>query len=328
MNTGVQVHAPCRLHFGMFSFGHSDRPQFGGIGVMVAPPGVEVSIEPARHFAVQGLLADRARQFVELLAVRWKLPPLPACEITIQSPRNHTGLGVGTQLSLATAAGMRRFLHLAEVPVEELATAVGRGTRSAVGTYGFQHGGLIVDAGKMPGDALGSLVSRMALPETWRFVLICRRGEAGLADTNEAVAFARLPPVPDEITRELWAITNEQMLPAVVRCDCRAFGEAVFRFGRLAGDCFSTVQGGPFAGDATARLVESIREFGAAGVGQSSWGPTVFAVTESDQDAQRLTDWLLSRVSGSEYEITIAHPNNSGVRIERHQGDGRRFARI
>src|SRR4051812_48106369 len=99
MTTAVTVRTPCRLHFGMFSFGQPDRAQFGGVGVMIEPPNVEVEITPAECFAAHGSLADRTRQVVELLLDRWNLATLPECNIFVCSPGDHTGLGVGTQLN-------------------------------------------------------------------------------------------------------------------------------------------------------------------------------------------------------------------------------------
>jgi beta-ribofuranosylaminobenzene 5'-phosphate synthase len=318
MSAAVKVRSPCRLHFGMFSFGYAGRAQFGGVGVMVEPPCVEVQISPASCFITRGSVTQRQRtqHIATRLSIKWELRSLPACEVVVSSPPDHTGLGVGTQSSLAIAAGLRRFLKLGELSAAELAAAAGRGARSAVGTHGFLHGGLIIDAGKTSIDQLGKLAARAALPEAWRFVLIRAFGEQGLAGEGEVLAFQRLPAVSEETTRDLWAITSEQMLPAVANRDCGAFGEAVFQFGRRAGDCFSAVQGGPFATEAVARLVASIREFGVPGVGQSSWGPTVFAITANDEEAQRLIDWLRNQSGGSEYEIIVARPNNCGATVE------------
>jgi beta-ribofuranosylaminobenzene 5'-phosphate synthase len=318
MTTAVQVRTPCRLHFGMFSFGYACRAQFGGVGVMVEPPCVKVRISPAGSFTATGTLMQRQRtaHLIARLTLAWELGSWPACEVAVSSPSDHTGLGVGTQLSLAITAGLRRFLRLGDLAAEELAAAAGRGARSAVGTHGFLRGGLIVDAGKDSIDELGRLAARTALPEEWRFVLIRPVGEQGLAGEGELLAFERLPAVSDEITRELWATTTGQMLPAVANRDCGAFGEAVFQFGRRAGECFSAVQGGPFASDSIAQLVASIRAFGVPGVGQSSWGPTVYAATANEEEAQRLVDWLRGRSNGSEYEISVARPNNCGAIIE------------
>jgi beta-RFAP synthase len=299
----------------MFSFGHADRPQFGGVGVMVEPPAVEVTIKPATHFAARGALAHRVEQFSNTAARRWKLDALRACEITAASPPDHVGLGVGTQLGLAVAAGLRRFLNLPELPLEELASSVGRGKRSAVGTYGFRHGGLIVDSGKGPGEALGAMVQRAELPAAWRVVLVRPEQTQALAGDLEADAFARLPAVPLHVTRELWRITNMEILPAVEHADCAAFGDAAYRFGRLAGECFAPVQGGPFASQRIAELLESIRSYGVPGVGQSSWGPTVFAFTADDAQAQALARWLGHTHGIAAADIVIGRPSNRGAQI-------------
>ena len=320
MTSLVHVRAPCRLHFGMFGFGRADRPQFGGVGVMVEPPVIEVTIRPAAAFHVFGDLAERARRFATLATRAWSQQDMPACAIHVRSPDNHVGLGVGTQLALSVAAGLRHFLQLPDAPVEELAASVGRAQRSAVGTYGFRYGGLIVDAGLFPGATArglaGRLAQRVALPDEWCFVLVCPADRRGLAGDSEADAFARLPPVPGEVTDELLRITHDEILPAVGRGDCCAFGEAVFRYGRLAAECFAAVQGGPFANSNIERLVGSVRNHGVTGVGQSSWGPTVFALCESESEAKELAE-RLRRYEGAENStITIARPNNRGAIVK------------
>jgi beta-RFAP synthase len=311
----LSLRAPCRLHFGMFSFGRADRPQFGGVGMMIEPPAVEVTVEAAQRFSVAGPHASRVQQFAGAALQSWGLTALPACQLRIDSPPDHVGLGVGTQLGLAVAAALRRFLQLPDLPIDELARATGRGSRSAVGTHGFERGGLIVDAGKRTGDHLGKLAHRVAVPDAWRIVLVCPTGEHGLAGPSEADAFARLPPVPDATTHELWQIAEQEMLPAIERIDCEQFGDAVYRFGRLAGECFKSVQGGPFASSAVAQMVDAIRRFGVAGVGQSSWGPTVFAIVANDSEAERLEQWLRSVLRVNASDLAIARPNNRGRRF-------------
>jgi beta-RFAP synthase len=300
----------------MFSFGRSDRPQFGGMGAMIEPPAIEVTITPANHFGAIGCLTSRVERFATFAAQSWRLNNLPACQIEVTAPIDHVGLGVGTQLGLAIAAGMREFLELPSLPIDALAASVGRGSRSAVGTYGFEQGGLIVDAGKLPGRLIGALARRVELPADWRFVLVRPADGRGLAGEHETDAFARLAPVADSVSAELWRLTDCEILPALARADCAAFGEAVYRFGRLAGECFAAVQHGPFASEVIAELVRSIREFGVAGVGQSSWGPTVFAVTASQLEAQALAEWLGEALEIPPHNRTIARPNNRGAETE------------
>jgi beta-RFAP synthase len=299
----------------MFGFGRAGAPQFGGVGVMVEPPGVEVDIAPAERFSAHGDHAARARHFAELAAYHWQLSPLPQCRIDIRSPADHVGLGVGTQLGLSIAAGLRRYLDLPELSAESLATSVGRGLRSAVGTHGFQLGGLIVDAGKEVGEALGKLALRMAVPPSWRFVLVRAAAATSMSGDRESAAFAALPPVLERVTRELWRNVTERMLPALGVCNHVTFGEAVYHFGRLAGECFAAAQGGPFASAEIAELVAAIRAHGITGVGQSSWGPTIFAITADDAEAERLAHWLRKQACARTCEITIARPNNAGASI-------------
>ena len=65
--------------------------------------------------------------------------------------------------------------------------------------------------------------------------------------------------MPIEVTRELWEITEREMLPAATNANCCPFGDALYRFGRLAGECFAPVQGGPFASPKITQLVEALR---------------------------------------------------------------------
>ena len=61
----VRVIAPSRLHFGMFSFGHARERQFGGVGVMIDRPGVEVVVSESERLIVEGHLAERASRVIE-----------------------------------------------------------------------------------------------------------------------------------------------------------------------------------------------------------------------------------------------------------------------
>ena len=202
----------------------------------------------------------------------------------------------------------------------ELARCTGRGERSAVGTYGFVHGGLIVDGGKEDGQLLGSLRTQVVIPSDWRVVLIRSSAEAGLSGRREVSAFRSLPTAIPQMTSQLQQIVVSQMLPALTRHDCTCFGEAVYQFGKTSGTMFSKIQGGPFASTAIERLVDEIREFGVAGAGQSSWGPTVFAITQSEAEAWQLANWLRAKDGMASASIRVATPNNQGASIASSPG--------
>lgn len=79
-------------------------------------------------------------------------------------------------------------------------------------------------------------------------------------------------------------------------------------------------QGGPFASPRIGELVKTLRAAGVRGVGQSSWGPTVFALCESDAAARGLCDQLAEDLVEGE-GVLIACPNNTGATIRRSPGD-------
>jgi beta-ribofuranosylaminobenzene 5'-phosphate synthase len=316
--TAVCVTAPSRLHFGLLSFGRPDVRQFGGLGAMIASPGVRLTIQPASEFAVSGPLSERARACVERLAkVGWFAAP-PACRIEVRAaPRAHVGLGSGTQMALATALGLAAFLGRPAQPIAELARSAGRGLRSAIGLHGFAQGGLLFEAGKLSSDEISPLVARVALPVDWRFVLLCPRQETGLYGEAERQAFDRLPPVPPATTDELCSLAALEMLPAAGSADFARFSDAIYRFGHLAGRCFAAQQSaGAFASQRMARIVDAVRRQQVTGVVQTSWGPTLAALLPSEAAAAEFAARFRAAGDSDDLDITIAAPDNQGARVE------------
>ena len=316
----VEVHSPTRLHFGLVSFGGQSRRGFGGIGAMVAPPVLRVRVSSAQQFAVQGPLADRAENVTRELVRLGRLPAELPCRIEIvEAPGEHRGLGVGTQLSLAVATALLRWFDRPTADIGELAVALGRGRRSAIGAHGFVHGGLLVDGGvgEPPGAArqIAPLVARVEMPTAWRFVLLAPRDAEGLSGSAERAAFDRLPPVPDEVTAELCREIMLGLLPAAVEADCDSFGESLYRYGRLAGSCYRSVQGGAYGSPRLEALVQRARELGARGVGQSSWGPTVFALLPEQSAAVHFVERLRQAPEGAQLSALIAAPDNTGAQV-------------
>jgi beta-ribofuranosylaminobenzene 5'-phosphate synthase len=313
----VHVSTPSRLHFGLLRLHESSDRSFGGFGMMIDRPRAELVITPAREWSVSGVATNREIAFAQ--KVIQSLPAHegnPAFAIHVESiiPQ-HRGLGGGTQLALAIAAGIRELCELPPATADELADSVDRGLRSAIGTHGFLEGGLLWERGRALGERLAPLAARVELPNAWRVVLIKPTGAVGLNGLPERIAFEKLPKVSAAVTRELETIAEEEALPAARIGDLESFGEAVYRYGRLAGECFAPVQGGPYASADIAHCVETLRKLGVQGVGQSSWGPSVFALTASAQAAQDLISrWSRDRIA-DQVEITVGAPDNRGAVI-------------
>ncbi len=316
MSRVVRVTAPSRLHFGLWSLGGTDARQFGGVGAMIEQPELVLLFSPAEKIEAVGRGAERATGY----ACRWaefhhREPP--GCRIEIcKSSLEHVGLGSGSQLALSVAAGLNAFCGLPSQTPQELALSVGRGLRSAVGTYGFVFGGLIVEQGKLPNEPISPLDCRIDLPEDWRFVLALPAGMAGLAGEEEVAAFTSLPAAPLQTTDTLIGEIRDRLVPAAATSDFPLFAESLYRYGRQSGECFAARQGGPYNGPVLTRLVERIRSLGCVGVGQSSWGPTIFAVAPSQQAAVAIRAELHAGDGADNVEVMISPPCNRGARIE------------
>lgn len=317
----IHVQAPARLHFGLLSFGHRGR-QFGGVGAMVAEPALHLAIRSAREFQLGGQAETTLAAAVRRCCRAWGVPYPPPCQINLRraAPR-HVGLGSGTQLACALAAGLNLWLDRPPLAPRELAIVTGRGRRSAVGTHGFLAGGFIVEVGRGPHERLAPIARRIDLPAAWRFVLVTSPARRGLSGGDERQAFLRVPPVPPSVREQLMAEVHQRMVPALLAADCRGFGESVYQYGRLAGSCFETIQGGPYNGPHIEQLVASVRSLGVAGVGQSSWGPTVFCVVPSQRDAERLSQQIRDR-AGSTLDIRITAADNHGAVVTRSAPPG------
>jgi beta-RFAP synthase len=314
----VAVSTPSRLHFGLLRFEQPRGLSYGGLGMMIAEPRWFVQLEPAQHWSGEGEGVERALEFARRVLDGVDAPHKPrALRLQIaQAIPQHRGLGGGTQLGLAVAAGIRQLLKLPAANAMELAVAAGRGLRSAVGTHGFIHGGLIWETGRLPGEPLGRLAARVALPETWRIVLVDTAKQGGLSGKPEVDAFQALPPVPATTTERLQRIAEDVIMPAAQRQSLEKFGQGLYEYGRIAGECFAAVQGGPYASPAIAHAVRAIRQLGIAGAGQSSWGPSVFALTESQQQAEWLRDSLSQTEATEGFAVEITSPDNRGAMIE------------
>lgn len=311
----VVVEAPSRLHFGLYGFGTGLPRQFGGVGAMIQSPRLRLDARKSNRFESTGHLADRTRAFAERWCRFFDRTELPSVRIDVlECPRAHSGLGVGTQLGLSVAAALNALHEIPSVTPLELAMSVGRGHRSAVGTYGFLSGGLIAERGKLPNEPVSPLDVRVEIPSDWRFVLITPRTATGISGEAEIEAFRRLPPVPSKTYERLIDIARNNLIPSAALQNFESFSAALDAYCFEAGMCFAEVQGGPYNGEVLTEIVRQVRSLGIAAVGQSSWGPTLFAILPTQQAAQRFTARLRTVVPETT-EILLSLPDNQGARI-------------
>jgi len=327
MNTAVtRIEAPSRLHFGLLAMpgeckwpnseGQQTVParHFGGAGLMIDKPGIALSVAPASAWAAQGPNSARALEAAKLICNRLGIKKTFRVLVE-RCSAEHLGLGTGTQLSLAVARAIAIVSNQGHLAAVDLAKLVGRGRRSALGIHGFAHGGFVVEGGKREPEVISPLVARAPFPAEWAIVLAIPRdlkGDHGQRETEVFEAIARREsslPETDSMCRLLLL----GILPALIERDLPVFGEALYDLNRRAGEMYRHVQGGVYSCAQVAEVVSFLRANGVQGVGQSSWGPAVFGVTDSEK-----ADWMrgeLNRRFGeSAIEVVVTRAWNHGAK--------------
>jgi beta-RFAP synthase len=304
----VLVEAPARLHLGLIDLRGDLGRRFGGIGAALESPSLLLEAQPAEELSAEGEEADRlllyGRRFLDYhglgggarLRVRRAIPA-------------HAGLGSGTQLALATARALATLFDQ-PVRVTELAKATCRGQRSAIGTYAFEQGGFVLEGGRRTsGEGPAPLLLRQAFPTAWRCLIVIPEGPRGLSGAAEDEAFRTLPEPPAELSERIAHRILMLVLPSLAEGDLAAFGRGITEVQALVGEMFRPVQGERFAHARVAELVSALLAAGAAGAGQSSWGPAVFGFFASEDEARRAE----GRVAGSGAAFVTPF-NNTGAR--------------
>jgi beta-ribofuranosylaminobenzene 5'-phosphate synthase len=235
-----------------------------------------------------------------------------------QVPPAHAGFGTGTQLALAIGRAFAT-LHGLVLETPALARITGRGVRSGVGVAGFDAGGLLVDAGPGASGGAAPLVARVELPAAWRVLLLLDSRLAGLHGDAERAALAQLAPLSREQAAALCHDTLMQVLPGAMEGDFTSFAAGTNRMQRTLGQHFAPAQGGrAYTSAAVGRVLDALAGARPAAVGQSSWGPTGFAIVPGSDG---LDAWLdRARADGlvdAALECRIVQPRARGAVVAR-----------
>lgn len=308
----VEVEAPARIHLGVLDLRRDEGRYFGGLGVAVRRPRVRLRLRRADGLVVEGPSSGRVERLAER-HLRELTDGAGARIRVLDTIPSHVGLGSGTQLALSVGRGLD-LLHGRERSAGELAVRLGRGRRSAVGSWTFAHGGFVLEGGVAPEeDAVAPLLARFALPESWRVVLVRPDAPQGLSGEREEAAFGRLPPPEPRAVDRVAHVVLMQLLPAVATGDLEAFGRAASAVERATGDAFRAAQDGSrFAHDEVEAAVRLLAELGAVGGGQSSWGPTVYGFAGDPETARDVVDAIRRR--RPDWRALAVPPDNHGAR--------------
>jgi beta-ribofuranosylaminobenzene 5'-phosphate synthase len=318
MKTRVTVRTGARLHFGLLAIDPPHGRQFGGAGLMVDAPGFDLVAERADADSVSGgsvSIQQRVQHFVQRLRSTSQ-SPIPPLKITIREEiPSHCGLGSGTQLGLAVATITAGFGDATLPSVRERAERLGRGKRSAIGMYGFELGGWLVDGGQAKPGVISPLITRMEWPAEWPWVLITPPESEGLSGVAEQNAFQRLAPMSELTTARLCRSLLLDLLPAIVDRDFASVSEALWDYGKTVGEYFLPVQQGLFADVRMARLADQLRRDGLSGIAQTSWGPTIAVMCQSPTVAGQLVSNLQAHGPWRDCRVQEVAARNHGADV-------------
>jgi len=295
----VSVTVPARLHFGFLDLHGALGRRFGSFGMALDGLSTRLHAVPAATLGVDGpdqnpATVERAMGFARTIAESLRLEGGAALTIEEAIP-DHAGLGSGTQLGLAVGAALTR-LHGLNIGAGDLARLLGRGARSGIGIGAFEQGGVILDGG-VAVDATGNgengfppVTSRLAFPDEWRVMLILDPKSKGLHGSEESGAFDALPPYETGQAAHLCRVILMQALPALVEENLTDFGRAVTILQEAVGGHFAAAQGGRYSSPRVGEVLVQLAKQCIEGYGQSSWGPTGFALFESEAEAARMVE--------------------------------------
>ncbi|MGI9334207.1 MAG: hypothetical protein ACR2RL_13745, partial [Gammaproteobacteria bacterium] len=207
--------------------------------------------------------------------------------------------------------------HGLALDTRTVAVQLERGARSGIGVAAFEHGGFVVDGGSRAmdlddGAGVPPLIARMAFPSRWRVLLVRDGARLGVHGDRERSAFETLERYSDDEAAYLCRLVMMRLLPGLAEHDLKSFGDAVSEVQRRVGDHFAPAQGGRYASADVAGVLQWLANNGAAGIGQSSWGPTGFALCETESEARRLSRAAAKAAGGAQtIQISIHAARNT-----------------
>jgi len=312
----IQIIAPSRLHITLIDLNGALGRIDGSVGLTLNYPSVQIKARKDAQFSISGAttFAERIRSAASAIMTQYEVDGV-AIEVVQEYPA-HVGLGSGTQVGLAVGTAISELYGLGLTPTS-IARLIGRGGTSGIGVAAYEWGGFIIDGGhKGKTDFLPSSVSGKYGPgpmivhhdfPDWTIILALPNLQ-GASDKREVDVFRQNCPLPLTEIQELCHVILMEMLPAVVEQDIESFGRSIDRV-QMLGFKRRELELQPFC----ARLIRFMRENGAFGAGMSSFGPTVYGVTDGKLLQSAVQSYLNETTGG---EVRAVKARNSGAHVE------------
>ncbi|MDR1651640.1 MAG: hypothetical protein LBR87_07615 [Synergistaceae bacterium] len=323
----VEITSAARLHFGFLDAAGSLGRKFGSIGLAISYPRIRLRARLSDDIPVRCSCGENTATALRYSSMFYEYMKSEGAdlrsgaEITLDEIiPPHAGLGSGTQTALCVVSSLFK-LHGMETSARGAAVISRRGLRSGVGIESFARGGFIVDAGS-PDDMPPQTVFRGNFPKDWKVVLVFPpdQGE-GLSGEKETTAFGSFGNSADPApAREICHILMMKLLPSIMEKKLGDFGAALERIQEITGDSFAGFQSGRYASPMAEDIFRVMRRLGAAGMGQSSWGPVLYGFAGGDLEASRIASGVREFFQGASggagsLEVSVVSGRNHGAEI-------------
>jgi beta-ribofuranosylaminobenzene 5'-phosphate synthase len=318
----VIIQTPSRLHLTLTDLTGSSGRVDGGVGISLDEPNILLEAERSGDIRAFGENADRVISAAK--AVQEHLGIGGAHFFIRGGYRMHVGLGGGTQLGIAAGRALCQ-LYDRPLSVREIARIISRGGTSGIGTAAFERGGFLIDGGHSFGPGKDKMsfspssasrgvrpapvIARHDFPADWKIILALPEIAAGAHGAREVDIFRQYCPLPAAEVHELCYQILVRMMPSIVEGNLDDFGAAVNRVQEIGFKRIEVMLQHPVVH----KLMAAMRDAGAACSGLSSFGPTVYAITDTaGRDIEAAARQIMSETGG---EVLFTRARNEGARV-------------
>ncbi len=319
MNGSLRIIAPGRIHLGFYNIVSKDI-LFGGLGLSIDRPFYDIIAKKSERIEII-CNDDENRNYLEKvlekLLSRVGISDKISLELRSYIPR-HIGLGSTTQLLMSVNKILAEILNI-KVSPWELFELIGRKNVSGIGVESFLKGGFIVDSGVYKQKNPRAIL-RISFPRKWKVILVVPKSNRKISEENEAELL--IPREPSDMLRDtLLRITFLRILPAVIHRDFFEFVTGLEELERKIGEYYESAQGGLFSSEEGEGVAKILREAGFRGIGQSSWGPTIYGFANSERELIKCKQIVMQQLKkeGIEAQVMSATPRNTGAKILRQK---------
>ncbi|XRP96792.1 beta-ribofuranosylaminobenzene 5'-phosphate synthase [Methanocaldococcus sp. 16A] len=326
------IQTPSRIHMGLIDLNGSIGRVDGGIGLALEEPNIEIEGKESDEINIEfdkKLIEKFGYSYLKSIKDRIYNTATKVLEVVngegidlkiLSLFPAHSGLGSGTQLSLAVGKLISKIYNK-EMNAYEIAKITGRGGTSGIGIGAFEYGGFLIDGGHSFGKGKDkeefkpSSASKGVKPAPiifrhdfdWEVMLIIPKGEH-VYGKKEVDIFKKYCPVPLNEVEKICHLVLMKMMPAIVEKNLDDFGEVVNKLQYLG---FKKVELN-LQSDIVKDLIKELHNENVY-AGLSSFGPTIYAFGDKKLIIEKANE-VFDR-HGIYRDIIITKANNVGHKI-------------